>query len=254
MAFNFETNPVAINNITKTLENLKTSIKLQDKIVEIDSNGQEIVTADSDYDGLGKVTINTDVPTKPEEVLTETITENGLKTFNPTAGSVFSSASITVNVPEKKIEAEKTVNITENKETVITPTPDNDGMARVVVTTNVPQPTLEENKTQTISSNSVVEVTPSSGNDGMKKATITVNVPEKKIEANKTQSIVTNGETVITPTEGNDGMAKVTVNVNVPTGGSGVDFSVIGYDEELQQQINDEVQADINYSKEKYSE
>ena len=216
MAFNFEVNPVAINNISKTLENLSKSLKLQDKTVEIDSNGQEIVTADSEYDGLGKVTINTDVPTKPEEVLTETITENGLKTFNPTAGSVFSSASITVNVPEKKIEAEKTVNITENKETVITPTPDNEGMARVVVTTNVPQPTLEENKTQTISSNSVVEVTPSAGNDGMKKATITVNVPEKKIEANKTQSIVTNGETVITPTEGNDGMAKVTVNVNVP--------------------------------------
>ena len=220
MAFNFEVNPVAINNISKTLENLSKSLKLQDKTVEIDSNGQEIVTADSEYDGLGKVTINTDVPTKPEEVLTETITENGLKTFNPTAGSVFSSASITVNVPEKKIEAEKTVNITENKETVITPTPDNEGMARVVVTTNVPQPTLEENKTQTISSNSVVEVTPSAGNDGMKKATITVNVPEKKIEANKTQSIVTNGETVITPTAGNDGMAKVTVNVNVPTGGT----------------------------------
>lgn len=216
MAFNFEVNPVAINNITKTVENLSKSLKLQDKTVEIDSNGQEIVTADSEYDGLGKVTINTDVPTKPEEVLTETITENGLKTFNPTAGSVFSSASITVNVPEKKIEAEKTVNITENKETVITPTPDNEGIARVVVTTNVPQPTLEENKTQTISSNSVVEVTPSAGNDGMKKATITVNVPEKKIEANKTQSIVTNGETVITPTEDNDGMAKVTVNVNVP--------------------------------------
>lgn len=220
MAFNFEVNPVAINNITKTVENLSKSLKLQDKIVEIDSNGQEIVTADSEYDGLGKVTINTDVPTKPEEVLTETITENGLKTFNPTSGSVFSSASITVNVPEKKIEAEKTVNITENKETVITPTPDNAGIARVVVTTNVPQPTLEENKTQTISSNSVVEVTPSAGNDGMKKATITVNVPEKKIEANKTQSIVTNGETVITPTEGNDGMAKVTVNVNVPSSGS----------------------------------
>lgn len=254
MAFNFEVNPVAINNITKTLENLKNSIKLQDKIVEIDSNGQEIITADSEYDGLGKVTINTDVPTKPEEVLTETITENGLKTFNPTAGSVFSSASITVNVPEKKIEAEKTVSITENKETVITPTPDNDGMARVVVTTNIPQPTLEENKTQTISSNSVVEVTPSAGNDGMKKATITVNVPEKKIEANKTQSIITNGETVITPTAGNDGMAKVTVNVNVPTGGSGFDFSVIGYDGELQQQVNDGIQADINYSKEKYTE
>lgn len=219
MAFNFEVNKVAINSTSKTVENLGKSLKLQDKIVEIDSNGQEIVTADSEYDGLGKVTINTDVPTKPEEVLTETITENGLKTFNPTSGSVFSSASITVNVPEKKIEAEKTVNITENKETVITPTPDNAGIARVVVTTNVPQPTLEENKTQTISSNSVVEVTPSAGNDGMKKATITVNVPEKKIEANKTQSIVTNGETVITPTAGNDGMAKVTVNVNVPSSG-----------------------------------
>lgn len=215
MAFNFNVNQVAINSTSKTVENLAKSIKLQDKTVEIDSNGQDIVTADSGYDGLGKVTINTDVPTKPEEVLTETITENGLKTFNPTSGSVFSSASITVNVP---------------------------------------QPTLEENKTQTISSNSVVEVTPSEGNDGMKKATITVNVPEKKIEANKTQSIVTNGETVITPTAGNDGMAKVTVNVNVPSGGNGFDFSVIGYDGELQQQVNDGIQADINYSKEKYSE
>lgn len=255
MAFNFNVNPVAINSTSKTVENLVKAIKLQDKIVEIDSNGQEIVTADSEYDGLGKVTINTDVPTKPEEVLTETITENGLKTFNPTSGSVFSSASITVNVPEKKIEAEKTVNITENKETVITPTPDNAGIARVVVTTNVPQPTLEENKTQTISSNSVVEVTPSVGNDGMKKATITVNVPEKKIEANKTQSIVTNGETVITPTAGNDGMAKVTVNVNVPSsGGDGYDFTQIGYTSEENTEVNDELKAQVAYSKSLYDE
>lgn len=63
MAFNFEVNQVAINRTSKTVENLVKSIKLQDKIVEIDSNGQEIVTADSEYDGLGKVTINTDVPT-----------------------------------------------------------------------------------------------------------------------------------------------------------------------------------------------
>lgn len=215
MAFNFDVNPVAINRTSKTVENLAKSIKLQDKIVEIDSNGQEIVTADSEYDGLGKVTINTDVPTKPEEVLTETITENGLKTFNPTAGSVFSSASITVNVP---------------------------------------QPTLEENKTQTISSNSVVEVTPSAGNDGMKKATITVNVPEKKIEANKTQSIVTNGETVITPTAGNDGMAKVTVNVNVPSSGSGFDFTQIGYTSEENTEVNDELKAQVAYSKSLYDE
>ena len=43
--------------------------------------------------------INVDVEgPKPEETLTQTITENGTQTFTPTAGSVFDSAVITVNV------------------------------------------------------------------------------------------------------------------------------------------------------------
>ena len=38
-------------------------------------------------------------PAKPEETLTQTITENGSHVFNPSEGHVFNSASITVAVP-----------------------------------------------------------------------------------------------------------------------------------------------------------
>ena len=49
---------------------------------------------------------------KPEETLTQTITENGTQTFTPTAGSVFDSAVITVNVPG--ITPTGTINISAN--------------------------------------------------------------------------------------------------------------------------------------------
>lgn len=56
------------------------------------------VTADEGYDGLSKVTV--DVPEqKPEETKTVDITANGTTTLTPTEGNVFSSVTVNTNVP-----------------------------------------------------------------------------------------------------------------------------------------------------------
>lgn len=47
----------------------KSQVAVQEKIVNISKNGTTTVTPDADYDGLSKVTINTDIPiTQPVEV------------------------------------------------------------------------------------------------------------------------------------------------------------------------------------------
>ena len=67
-------------------------------------------TSSDEFSGY-KINVDVEGP-KPEETLTQTITENGTQTFTPTAGSVFDSAVITVNVPG--ITPTGTININAN--------------------------------------------------------------------------------------------------------------------------------------------
>ena len=71
---------------------------LQNKSVSISSNGQSTVSADSNYDGLGTVTINASVqPTLQSKSVT--ITTNGTQTIGPDTGNDgLSQVSITTNV------------------------------------------------------------------------------------------------------------------------------------------------------------
>jgi hypothetical protein len=102
MTIVFTSEPVAKNTTTKNLDLIKAAeCKLQEKHISIDKNvSMTEVTPDSGYDGLSKV-------------------------------------DITVQVPEKTIQANKTGSITTNGQTIVSPDPSNDGMAQVTVDVNV---------------------------------------------------------------------------------------------------------------------
>ena len=71
------------------------------KLVEtITSNGSYNYT--DEYAGA-EIMVNVPGGSKPEESLVETITSNGSYSYSPSSGSVFSSASITVNVPSTDV-------------------------------------------------------------------------------------------------------------------------------------------------------
>ena len=72
---------------------------------------------------------------------------------------------------------------------------------------------LEDNKTVTITANGETEITPSSGKDGMKKVTATVAVPLESNKAVSINVTEYTEPIEITPTEGKDGMQKVTITL-----------------------------------------
>lgn len=90
----------------------------------------------------------------------------GEQTINPTSGKFFSSFKVGA-IPSDYVIPSGTQQITENG------TYDVSGKANAVV--NV-EPNLEQ-KTVTISENGTTEVTPTNGKDGMSKVTVTTNVP-----------------------------------------------------------------------------
>lgn len=81
-----------------------------------------------------------------------------------------------------KLEASKSVTVSENGPQIITPSPTYDGMEKVVLDVQVPAGAdLEANHTETIDVSQYtepVEITPASGKDGMEKCTVTLsNIP-----------------------------------------------------------------------------
>lgn len=83
---------------------------------------------------------------------------------------------------------------------------------------------LENNKTVTITENGTTIITPSAGKDGMKKVTATVNVPGKE-EQTKSVTITANGTTTVTPDSGKVlSSVSITTNVSGGGGGGGASF------------------------------
>lgn len=81
-----------------------------------------------------------------------------------------------------KLEASKSVTVSENGPQIVTPSPTYDGMEKVVLNVQVPAGAdLEANKAATIDVSAYtepVEITPTAGKDGMAKATVTLdNIP-----------------------------------------------------------------------------
>ena len=143
-----------------------------------------------------------------------TITENGTTTVTPDDGYVLSSVNVDVNVPSKPEQA-KSVTITENGTTTVTP---DDGyvLSSVNVDVNVPSKP-EQAKSVTITENGTTTVTPDDGYV-LSSVNVDVNVPSKP-EQVKSVTITENGTTQITPDEGY-ALSSVSVSVEVAGGAS----------------------------------
>lgn len=68
----------------------------------------------------------------------------------------------------------------------------------------------------------------------------------------KTATIVQNGSQTITPDEGFDGMSSVQINAAITGASSAIDFSSIGYSDELSAEVNSKMNDDVAYSKSLY--
>ena len=144
---------------------------LEEKSVTPTESAQEIVPSDGKC-GLSKVNVGavqayqgTATPAKGEQTIT------------PTSGKFFSSFKVGA-IPSDYIIPSGTLVITSNGAKDVT----NYKNVNVIV-----EPNLEE-KTVTITENGTTEVTPTSGKDGMSKVTVTTNVPTSPIEEVATSS------------------------------------------------------------------
>ena len=147
----------------------------------------------------------------PNSTETLTATQNG-QTYTPSQGNVGFS-SVTVQVPQPSVESTKTVNITENTTTIITPSDNYNSIGQLEIITDIPSIVNNQNL-QTIISNGTY--TPDTGYSGFNS--FTVNIPQPSIQQNK-QITLSNNQTglIIRPDNDFDAFDQITVNVNVPT-------------------------------------
>lgn len=145
-----------------------------------------------------------------------------------------------------EVQAEKTVTITQNGTTEVTPDTGYGSVKKVGLTVDVPEPELQEGQIS-ISANTTTTLTPDEGKAGFSKVDITVDVPSTTVEPltvtengtttapggeayspvvvnvptstpelqEKTVTITSNGTTEVTPDDGKDGLSKVGITTNV---------------------------------------
>ena len=106
----------------------------------------------------------------------------------------------------------KSVTITSNTTTTVSPDSNYDGLSSVEVTTNV-QPNLQT-KSVTITSNGTTTVSKDSNYDGMSSVSVTTNI-QPNLQS-KTVNITNNGTTTVSKDSNYDGMSSVSVTTNVP--------------------------------------
>lgn len=87
---------------------------------------------------------------------------------------------VSVNVPSaENIQINKTVSITENGTTVISPDVSYDAMSQVSVSVNVPSTeNIQTNKIVSITENGTIIISPDASYNAMSQASVTVNVPD----------------------------------------------------------------------------
>jgi hypothetical protein len=188
------------------IKQLNINQNLQQK--NITANGSYM--PDNGYNGIREVIVN--VPQTTLEELSKNITANGTNTYTSEEGKGFNKVTITTNVPQPKIEPEKTVTIEENyTDTYVTPSEGYDALQSVKVSTSIPL--QDDLSTDVIDTNGTYEYFPDEGYTAAKRFEVTVDVPNTTQE--KEITYAENGTYEVLPDSGNVGMHKVAINVDV---------------------------------------
>ena len=188
---------------------------LQDKTVQVRSNGIQTITANNGYDGLDEVTIDTLI-TPNLENKTVNVDSSGTQTVSASTGyDGLGTVTINSTLPTPALNLQnKTENIATNGTKTVTCDNGYDGLGEVTIDTLV-TPNLE-NKTVNVDSSGTQTVSASSGYDGLGIVTINSTIPTPNLQ-NKTENIATNGTKTVTCDNGYDGLGTVTINTSVST-------------------------------------
>ena len=134
------------------------------------------------------------------------ITKNGEYNYLAPQGQLYNQVTITVNVPEQKVEQEKTLSVTENGTYNILPDAGK-VISKAIVTVNVPEQKVEQEKTLTVTSNGTYNIIPDDGKV-ISKAVVTVNVQPSLQAKSVTPSKV---QQIANPDSSYYGLSQVTV-------------------------------------------
>lgn len=198
----------------------QTLPRLQDKTVDVISNGLRLITADNGYDGLNLVTINTDVELPRLNTGEYTFTSNNIYTLTPPTGwDGFDSCIVNVDVPQNaNIQSSKNITIQELGVFYVLPDDGYDAIRQVNITVSDPSVNIQNVVTRTITQNGTLTISPDSGYSSIGQVELTVNVPTTPtdIDLFVMRTINENGSYTITPSQGHNAIGQVDLLVNVP--------------------------------------
>ena len=154
-----------------------------------------IANGEYNYDGEYRgVTLNINVPMKPEDTFARTLVSNGTYSITPeTTGHVFSGGSVIVAVPSDIHNQEKSVSFTSNTTTEITADEGYSGLSRVAIQVAVPDPVLQSKEVNPSLTTQTITADP--GYDALGRVTVTGVTPD--IDSNITASNIKEGVTIL---------------------------------------------------------
>lgn len=185
---------------------------LQDKDIDITTNGTRIVECDHGYDGLGVVTIETAVPSDVyNQNKTVDITTNGEQQINADSGySGLGTVSINTNVQPSLESVDTRITSNTPLPLIIEPSDHYDGLSSVIVRG---QRQVIDNVTLT--QNGEFNFTCGDNFVGISEINGTVEVPSDVHNQNKEVNINSNTTTTVSADSGYSGLSSVTINTNI---------------------------------------
>lgn len=157
----------------------------------------EAITANGEYSYGGEysgVTLNINVPMKPEDTFARTLVSNGTYSITPeTTGHVFSGGSVIVAVPSDIHNQEKTALFTSNTTTEITADSGYSGLSKVSIQVAVPDPVLQSKEVNP--SLTAQTITADEGYDALERVVVTKVTPD--IDPNITAGNIKSGTTIL---------------------------------------------------------